>query len=300
MKIRPSHLITILACLSVPTFFPVLAFAGVSTDQVQSIHIKEADGTSGQVAHQGSGVKTPHIQDSAVTAAKISNGAVTNTKLGSDVAARIAALEAQIVTLTTRLIAVEGNAALQLGPYVSVQSGIVQGAPGPNIVFEGVNVHVRNGQGGESNGLGNLILGYNPLRAPYSLGVDVRTGSHNFITGEFNNYESNQGIIAGYFNHIQGWMSTILGGRGNFTQGALDSILGGYANQTLGWYTTIGGGQQNQSSGEAATVTGGWYNDAPGKWSSVSGGSWNNASGESSSISGGTGLTVMDQNGWAP
>ena len=47
------------------------ALANVSNDQVQSQHIQEADGTSGQNTNSGSGVKTLHIQDGAVTASKL-------------------------------------------------------------------------------------------------------------------------------------------------------------------------------------------------------------------------------------
>lgn len=57
------------------------AVASVSNDQVQSQHIREADGTSGQNTNAGSGVKTGHIQDGAVTAPKIADGAVTTNKI---------------------------------------------------------------------------------------------------------------------------------------------------------------------------------------------------------------------------
>lgn len=58
------------------------AGASVSNDQVQSQHIREADGTSGQNTNSGAGVKTGHIQDSAVTSAKIQDGQVMNADLG--------------------------------------------------------------------------------------------------------------------------------------------------------------------------------------------------------------------------
>lgn len=48
-----------------------MAFASVNDDQVTSQKLKEADGTSGQNANSGSGVKTAHIQDGAVTASKL-------------------------------------------------------------------------------------------------------------------------------------------------------------------------------------------------------------------------------------
>jgi len=45
---------------------------GSKDDSVMSQHIKEADGISGQDTNTGSGIKTGHIQDEAITAAKIS------------------------------------------------------------------------------------------------------------------------------------------------------------------------------------------------------------------------------------
>ncbi|MBI5641701.1 MAG: hypothetical protein HZA17_14895 [Nitrospirae bacterium] len=61
---------------------PAQIFASVSNDQVLSQHIKEADGTSGQNTNSGSGVKTGHIQNGAITDAKIS-GIISGSKLGS-------------------------------------------------------------------------------------------------------------------------------------------------------------------------------------------------------------------------
>ena len=55
----------------------------LSDNEVNSQHIAEADGISGQNADTGSGVKTNHIQDDAVTASKIANGAVTSGKIAT-------------------------------------------------------------------------------------------------------------------------------------------------------------------------------------------------------------------------
>lgn len=58
-----------------------LAATTVGQDQVLSISIKPADGTSGQTVTTGSGVKSGHIQDGAVTSTKIIDSAVTNSKI---------------------------------------------------------------------------------------------------------------------------------------------------------------------------------------------------------------------------
>lgn len=57
------------------------AFASVNDDQVTSQKIKEADGTSGQNTNSGSGVKTGHIQDGAVTTSKIADESVSTIKI---------------------------------------------------------------------------------------------------------------------------------------------------------------------------------------------------------------------------
>ena len=64
------------------TIFTTASFAA-QPDSVLSGDIKEADGTSGQDTNSGSGIKTGHIQDSAVTNDKIADGAVNAQKLGA-------------------------------------------------------------------------------------------------------------------------------------------------------------------------------------------------------------------------
>ncbi len=59
---------------------------GIEDDAIISQKIAEADGTSGQVTDIGSGVKTDHIQDGAITGDKIRNGAVNADKLATDIA----------------------------------------------------------------------------------------------------------------------------------------------------------------------------------------------------------------------
>ena len=70
----------VLAVVFVFLLFGTNVFA-FSPDSVLSHDIKEADGTSGQDTNTGSGIKTGHIQDGAVTTSKIIDGAVTTPKI---------------------------------------------------------------------------------------------------------------------------------------------------------------------------------------------------------------------------
>jgi len=65
--------------------------ANVAANTVVSISIKPADGTTGQTLTTGSGVKTGHIQDGAVTASKVASSAVGTAALanGAVTAAKI-------------------------------------------------------------------------------------------------------------------------------------------------------------------------------------------------------------------
>jgi hypothetical protein len=76
-----------LIIVTVIAFFNTMALATVNDDQVTSQKLKEADGTSGQNTNSGSGVKTNHIQNDAVTSTKIANGAVTDAKISGQISA---------------------------------------------------------------------------------------------------------------------------------------------------------------------------------------------------------------------
>src|SRR5262249_22206582 len=87
--------------------------------------------------------------------------------------------------------------------------------------FTGCNVYVQSGSGstddntssgGSLTGLGNLIIGYN---APQGNPWDIRTGSHNLILGDYNNYSSYGGLVAGSYNTVSGAYASISGGAFN-------------------------------------------------------------------------------------
>ena len=76
---------------------------------------------------------------------------------------------------------------------------------GPNeVVITGANLRIVNGLGttGTTNGLGNLIVGYNESRV--SFGTDIRTGSHNVVVGTENNFSNFGGLLAAIITRLAG------------------------------------------------------------------------------------------------
>ena len=148
----------------------------------------------------------------------------------TDLAERLAAVEAKTVP-----ISVDGNDFKITGKNVFIQDGSGQ----------------TNGQ----TGLGNLTIGYNALRdldAP-----NVRTGTHNLIVGDENNYTSFGGLVAGFANEISNGYA---------------SVSGGIGNSARGYWSSISGGESNICDGLSSSISGGANNRAFGAWSSVSGG----------------------------
>src|SRR5262249_28289960 len=85
------------------------------------------------------------------------------------------------------------------------------------------NLYVQSGSGstddcGRLSGLGNLIIGYNASREatfPLPIGFDLRLGSHNLILGDYQNYSSFGGIVAGFENNILAPYASVTGGLQN-------------------------------------------------------------------------------------
>ena len=195
-----------------------------------------------------------------------------------------------------------------------------------SVVFKGVNVHVRNGNGvtdGQNNGKGNLIIGYN--KKPMS-GND-RSGSHNVVLGDKNNYTKSGGVVTGYANKLKAEDGAILGGiqntatgdgslvlAGSYNQatGSESAVVAGDSNKATGTETFVAagsgnsavtsnggvvGGSNNSASGTSAVVVGGELNSASGLESAVCGGKNNTASGDYSTATGGSSETVSNSGG---
>ena len=75
----------------------------------------------------------------------------------------------------------------ELNNYVKVETGTIEGLVGPHIIFEGVNVHIRNNKSTTTSidGLGNLIIGYDEMgdEAGVFYPTPQRSGSHNLVIG---------------------------------------------------------------------------------------------------------------------
>lgn len=222
---------------------------------------------------------------------------------------------------------------------------------GNEITISGANLKIINGKDATetTNGLGNLIIGYNTNRkatgqaicsvgkystlssceaAGHTWAINHKSGSHNLIIGERNNYSSYGGVvfgerniinqayasvIGGHNNTASGFNSIISGGSENIATGVISSISGGhsnvaigknssvtagYGNKASGEYSSITGGNDNTSSWKYASISGGNDNKAIGFWSSVSGGENNKAIGLKSSVSGGDSLFSTERLGW--
>ncbi len=195
--------------------------------------------------------------------------------LGGNLLARIQVLESKTAALT-----VSGN----------------------DVIFDGVNLHIRSGTGatdGAVNGLGNLIVGYNEPR----LDSPDQSGSHNIVVGKNHNYASYGGVVTGWKNSITAIYACVSGGRENVASGDYASVVGGAVNTASGFYSSISGGSLNETTGrwssiaagrenraefDHAAVAGGYNNTASGALSLVAGGDNNLAEGQVSFVSGGS------------
>lgn len=122
--------------------------------------------------------------------------------------------EASLQELLDRIEAIENSAsAISAMSLVTIDGK-------PTVRFSGVNVQVVDGSddtGGTTNGLGNLIVGYNEDAG--TDGADTRTGSHNVVIGNEHSYTSFGGFLAGLNNTTSARFASVSGGVGNTASG---------------------------------------------------------------------------------
>lgn len=232
----------------------------------------------------------------------------------------VSALQGQVTKLQSQLTEVQCNHALALGPFVSVNAKSEIGVNGPNITFQGANIHIVSGSGstndnGVPRGLGNLIIGYDEDPQHYVDGSPFndlplnplmtgdRGGSHNLVIGAANRFTrgASGGLVVGTANTIQGYGASVAGGAGNTATDYGSSVSGGFSNAAGGFYASVSGGRSNATAGPYSSVSGGDSNTAGtncggtcGFAASFSGGQGNFASGNYTSVTGGTNNTAFD------
>ena len=234
---------------------------------------------------------------------------------------QIAALRAQVAAVQSQSNALKPLASL--APYVRLDLSTINGVIGPHVIFEGVNVHVRSGMGPVTdvieaysfnaasgtygttlytNGLGNLIIGYDELPCA-ARGCPAlparREGSHNLVVGIGHQFSDLGALLAGV-NSVSGAPSAnVLGGWNNQALSMTASILGGEVNQAIGRSSVVVGGYANAASGSFAAIAGGFGNLATNTGATVSGGHTNQATGEYSTVGGGFRRNATAVDSWA-
>jgi hypothetical protein len=129
---------------------------------------------------------------------------------------------------------------------------------GTEMYITGANLNIRNGLGatdggsGVTNGLGNLIVGYNENDLHFPRG-----GSHNIVVGAHHGYRSYGGLVAGVENMISFPYASVSGGAFNNARAVGSSVSGGFNNEAAGDYASVCGGNSNRAIGEDSAVSGG-------------------------------------------
>jgi hypothetical protein len=134
------------------------------------------------------------------------------------------------------------------------------------VVISGANLRIVNGLGRTetTNGLGNLIVGYNePRQANITCDpnlvscAETRTGSHNIVVGKEHNFSSFGGLVVGFQNEISGTFASITAGLSNTASGNFSSISGGAQHKASGGISSISGGIAGTASGGLSSISGG-------------------------------------------
>jgi hypothetical protein len=120
-----------------------------------------------------------------------------------------------LLSLPDRLEALEGKLA-----------SVTFNAATHELLITGANLRLLNGLGSTdtTNGLGNLIVGYNEPREGEE---NIRTGSHNVVVGKQHQFSSFGGLVVGLQNEIRGAFAAVSGGVRNTAAGEHAAISGG-------------------------------------------------------------------------
>ncbi|UCC69302.1 MAG: hypothetical protein JSV79_05145, partial [Armatimonadota bacterium] len=209
-----------------------------------------------------------------------------NTYTDDQIATALGGLDpAELAALSTDLDAVQDT----LAPFTTVPLDPGDPDAGYDVYLESANLHLRNGLGAtngyptdpatvdpnytSTNGLGNLIIGYNEVGGPGPGGMPIyRGGSHNIIVGYSHGYTGFGGLAVGWTNYIHGPYASVTAGSMNAAWAPYASVTAGYGNTANGDYSSVSGGQFNLATGDYSSVRAGYGNAATIRWASVSGG----------------------------
>jgi predicted nucleic acid-binding Zn-ribbon protein len=205
----------------------------------------------------------------------------------------VSALKGQVATLkseTSELAETNGGLTEEVLSLELTLSHVSYNATGlggkPTLTISGANLQVVNGQGSTAttNGLGNLIMGYDESAGGQS-------GSHDVVLGEGQTFSSYGGLIAGKGNTLSGPFGAAFG-ESNIASALGATVTGGNNNTASGQTSSVSAGGGNVAQGHSAAVTGGNNNTAEGLTSSISGGGANIAKGQSAAVTGGSNNTA--------
>jgi hypothetical protein len=104
----------------------------------------------------------------------------------------------------------------------------------------GANLRLVNGLGSTetTNGLGNLLVGYNE---PRDGGETRQTGSHNVVVGQGHQFSSFGGLVVGRQNEIRGAFAAVSGGMRNTAAGPFSAVSGGHNRTATGEFDWVAG-----------------------------------------------------------
>jgi len=184
-------------------------------------------------------LSTKLTADEGTIASQGTTIASLSTKLTADeatIGSQGTTIAAQGTTLTS------AAPLLAIAPYVSLHTAAMNGVAGPNVVFQGCNVHVRSTTSqSDTSGLGNLIVGWDDP-------AGGRGGSDNLVCGDYNSFSSIGCFVAGYENTVGGSYASVSGGSYGQATGSSSSISGGNYGSVSGLCSSISAGGANFAS----------------------------------------------------
>lgn len=273
---------------------PAIAAAVVNNDEVTSVKLKEADNNGSQNTNSGSGVKTGHIQDLAVTGAKIAAGTITSDKIQDGAVNSAKILDSSVGNADLATNAVTGGK-IQDGTISSAKlSFAVYTKAEVDSLITGLLTQITDLQTRVATLESSPALALGAYVTVTAADVNGATGPNVVITGAnlhvLNGGGATDGQVNGLGNLIIGYNeirgggdsrsgshNLVVGSANNYS--SYGGIVSGLNNDISNTNANVLGGYQNIASGPSSSVIGGANNQALSVYDSVYGGMMNTASG---------------------